>query len=139
MLKNKLCVPVHFVWATWDRLPLIGTDIEHDLYRYMKKVCCDDKCEVLAVGGMPNHIHLLVMLPNTITLGDLMKHVKGGSSRFFSQKLRPGEWFAWQGSYAANAICHSKIGTVVKYIANQKHHHAGNTIWPGAEETGDEA
>ena len=104
----------------------------------MEKVCYDDKCEVLAVGGMSDHIHLFVMLPNTITLGDLMKHVKGGSPLFFSQKLRPGEWFAWQGSYAANAICRSKIGTVVKYIANQKHHHADNTIWPGAEETGEE-
>ena len=101
MLKNKLCVAVHFVWATWDRHPLISEEIERDLWRYLETVCVDDGCEVLMVGGMPDHVHLLVLLSNTITLADLMKHIKGGSSAFVSDKLRPGEWFKWQGSYGA--------------------------------------
>ena len=60
MLENKLCVAVHFVWATWDRQPLITPDIEQELRRYIGAVCWDDNCDLLAVGGMPDHVHLLV-------------------------------------------------------------------------------
>ncbi len=137
MLKNKLCVAVHFVWATWDRQPLITEDIERDLWRYIGAVCWDDKCDLLAVGGMPDHVHLLVLLSNTITLADLMKHVKGGSSAFVSDKLRPGEWFKWQGSYGATAVSRRHIETVVSYIASQKQHHADGTLWPDAEQPGE--
>lgn len=134
MLKNKLSVAVHFVWATWDRQPLITEAIERDLYRYMKTVCCDDKCEVLAIGGMPDHVHLLVLLSNTITLANLVRHIKGGSSRFVTQRLKPGLWFAWQGSYGAFSVSRPQINKVVQYIANQKQHHAEGTLWPNAEE-----
>ncbi len=117
MLKNKLCVAVHFVWATWDRQPLITPDIERDLWRYIGAVCADDKCEILAIGGMLDHVHLLVLLSNTVTLADLMKHVKGGSSAFVSDELRPGEWFKWQGSYGAFSVSRPQIDKVVQYIA----------------------
>ena len=90
MLKNKLSVAVHFVWAAWDRQPLITDDIVRDLYKYMEAVCNDDHCGVPAIGGLPNHVHLLVLLSNTVTLADLVRHVKGGSSRFVSKRLMPG-------------------------------------------------
>ena len=70
--RNKLRVPLHFVWATHTRLPLLTEDIERDVYRYIEKVCRDDKCDVLAIGGMPDHIHLLVLLANTMTMADLL-------------------------------------------------------------------
>lgn len=137
MLKNKLCVCIHFVWATWDRQPLITEDTERDLYHAIRAICQDNKCEVLAVGGMPDHVHLLVMLSNTITLADLMKHVKGGSSRLFSQSLRPGEWFQWQGSYGAFSVGRRDVAKIVRYIQCQKQHHAEKSLWPEAENTGE--
>src|ERR1051326_7077497 len=99
--RNKIRGLVHFVWATHERLPLITAEIERDVYRYIEKVCQDDKCDVLAVGGIPDHIHLLVAMSNTVSLSALMQHIKGGSSRFISHKLKPGQWFAWQAHYAA--------------------------------------
>ncbi len=135
MLKNRLRVPVHFVWATWDRLPLITEDIERRLYRYIGSVCGDHHCKVLAVGGMPDHIHLLVLLPGTVTLAQVMKDVKGGSSHFVSHVLKPGEWFAWQGSYSASAVGSRDQNAVIRYIANQKQHHIEGSLWPDAEET----
>ena len=135
MLKNKLSVAVHFVWATWDRQPLITKEIERDLYKYMEAVCNDDKCEVLAIGGMPDQVHLLVLLSNTITLADFVRHVKGGSSRFVPKCLKPGEWFAWQGSYGAFSVSLANVPKVIAYIQNQKQHHALGTLWPNAEET----
>jgi putative transposase len=131
--KNKLCVYVHFVWATWDRFPWITDEIERDLYRYISRVCEDDGCEVLAIGGTADHVHLLVSLPNTLTMADFMQHVKGGSSRFISQNLRPGETFQRQGSYGAFSVSPSDKEKVIRYIRHQKQHHADGTLWPEAE------
>ncbi len=86
---------------------------------------------------MPDHVHLRVLLSNTITLADFVKHVKGGSFSFVSDKLRPGEWFKWQGSYGAFSVSRPQIDEVVRYVAHQRQHHAeGGTLWPDAEEPG---
>ena len=117
------------------RLPKVSVEIERAVYRYIEQVCRDEKCDVLAVGGMPDHIHLLVALSSTVSLSDLMKNVKGGSSRLISQTLKPGEWFEWQKSYGAFSIAVRDKTKVVEYIENQKAHHDANTTLPHAEET----
>jgi len=76
MGQNKNCVFVHFVWATFDRMPIVTDSIERVLYRNISQVCVDDGCEVLAIGGMPDHVHLLVKLSLTRSCSDLMKHAK---------------------------------------------------------------
>ena len=135
MLKNKLCVAVHFVWATWDRSPLVTDAIARDLYKYVEAVCSDDHCKVLAIGGMPDHVHLLVLLSGTVTMANFVRHVKGGSLRSVAKRLTPGEWFAWQGSYGAFSVSQANIPKVIAYIQNQKQHHAKGTLYPNAEET----
>ena len=109
--------------------------VERDLYKYIEAVCDDDHCKVLALGGMPDHVHLLVLLSNTVTIADLMRHVKGGSSRFVPKRLTPGSWFAWQGSYGAFSVSPAYIPKVVAYIQDQKQHHTDGTLYPNAEET----
>ncbi len=98
-VSNLLHVYVHFVWATQDRLPILTAEIERDVYRYITTVCEDHGCPVKAIGGTENHVHLLVTMSCAISLGELMQHIKGGSSPFVSGRLRPGEQFAWQGHY----------------------------------------
>jgi REP element-mobilizing transposase RayT len=139
MPQNKLNALLHFVWATYDRLPLITEDIECPVYRYIEQVCREDKCEVLAVGGMPDHIHLFVSMSHIVSFADLMRHVKGGSSRLITQHLKPGEWFAWQGSYAVFRVAVRDKQKVFHYIENQKQHHAEGSLWPESEQTGQEA
>jgi len=133
-MKNKLRVYVHFVWTTWDRLPIIRPEFERKLYRYISTVCADDKCDVLALNGMEDHSHLFVSLAPTISMADLMKHVKGGSSRFVSTELAPGEWFQWQGHYGAFSVSPADRSRVIEYIRNQKKHHADGSTWREAEE-----
>src|SRR5438045_1336746 len=67
--RNKLRVCVHFVWATKDRLPLVGADIERDLYRCIRAICADIKCDCLAAGGVEDHVHLMPALNSTLSLG----------------------------------------------------------------------
>lgn len=135
MPSNKLNAFLHFVWATYDRHPLVTADIEREVHRYIERVCQKDKCEVLAIGGMPDHVHLLVRMSCTVSFSELMQHVKGGSSRLVSKTLKPGEWFAWQGSYAVFSVAVRDRKKVIRYILNQKQHHAEGSLWPEAEET----
>ena len=135
MRRNKLEICLHLVWATWDRLPLITKDIQRDLYRYLEGICGKDHCEVLAVGGVTDHVHLLVLFPATLTVADLLGHLKGSSSRFVSDTLLPGEWFAWQGNYGVFSVSRRDRRKVICYIENQAQHHAEGTHWPEAEET----
>lgn len=134
MRRNKLEICLHFVWATWDRLPLVTEEIEREVYRCVEQAYHHEQCEVLAVGGMPDHVHLLLLIHNTITVTDLIGHIKGGSSRFVSEKLRPGEWFAWQANYGCFSISRSHRRRLIEYIQNQKQHHADSDLLPGAEE-----
>jgi REP element-mobilizing transposase RayT len=129
---------LHFVWATHGRLPLIAPEIERDLHRFIRRVCMTDGCEVLAVNGMPDHVHLMVNLSNMVTMADLMQHVNGGSSRFVSGSLQPGQTFIWRPGYSVDAVSRSDRATVVSYIDNQKQRHATGNIWPGAEPSDDE-
>ena len=73
---------LHCVWATWDRLPLITPAIESRVYAAVAAKAHELKCEVLAIGGIEDHVHLLVRLPTTLTIADLLKGVKGASSHF---------------------------------------------------------
>jgi putative transposase len=82
MWQNKLHVYIHFVWGTRDRMPYITSEIEPHLYRYIEGVCRHNKSPVLAIGGTPNHVHLLVKLSSTASIADLMKQVKGGHHVF---------------------------------------------------------
>ncbi|MDW8101156.1 MAG: transposase [Anaerolineae bacterium] len=61
-------------------------------------------CTVLALNGMPDHVHLVVSFPSTIAIADLVKQVKGVSSHFVNETLEPEPQFKWQGSYGAFTV-----------------------------------
>ena len=136
--SNRIRVPIHFVWTTHERLPLIPKTGEQSLWRYIEVICRDMGCDVLAIGGIPDHVHLLVNLSNTASLSEVMKRVKGGSSRFVSEKLRKAEWFGWQAHYGANAIDPNAVQHVIEYIRCQKQHHANGTTILEWEQTFEE-
>ncbi len=74
----------------------------------------------LALGGMPDHVHLFVALSNTIPLAQLMKDVKDALSRFVSETPQPGHWFAWQPNCGAFSVSARDKKSVIAYIGNQK-------------------
>lgn len=77
---------------------------------------------MLAAGGMPDHIHLLVSLKRTIALADLMRLVKANSSKWIHETF-PGQPFGWQNGYGAFAVGLEGIEVVRAYIARQAEHH----------------
>jgi REP element-mobilizing transposase RayT len=125
------------VWATSNRQPLITRAIQQKLYRCIgaEVVKCGGK--VLAIGGMPDHVHLLLQIPATIAVADIARMVKGVSSTFARKELETQ--FKWQNNYAAFSISRSHIKRVVAYIANQEQHHTGGSVWKEWEETDEES
>ena len=119
---------VHCVWTTWDRLPLINPSVEGNLYACIESKCREFGCEVLAIGGIADHIHLLVQFPATLEIAKLMKDVKGASSHLMTHELTPGIFFKWQGAYGAFTVGKANLPKLISYINNQKAHHQDNQL-----------
>jgi putative transposase len=126
---------LHGVWATWDRLPLVSPAIELAVYAAIRAKCDDLKCPCLAIGGMPDHVHLLVRLHTSVSVADLLKEVKGSSSHLVTHMIQPGEFFKWQGGYGAFTVGKTDVPDVIAYVERQKQHHAGGDVWGEWEQT----
>ena len=137
--RNTISVYLHLVWATYERHPIVTDALEPEIIRCIHEECQRQKCDVLAIGAMPDHIHLAVSFPATTTIAQLMKQVKGVSSAFARDASKDGNFFGWQEGYGAFSFSPTHRERVVEYIRNQKQHHAENTIWPHAEKFGADA
>ena len=130
---------IHIVWSTWDRLPLLTETIELAVYKSIIAKCRELQCNALAIGGMPDHVHLLARLHAPVSVSELVKHVKGSSSHLVTHEIEPGSFFKWQGSYSAFSICSDALPRLETYIAQQKEHHARNDLIAVWEFTGENA
>ena len=119
---------IHLIWSTWDRLPIVTSDIQPRIYALMLKKCKDMKCDPLAIGGINNHVHLLVHLNPAVSISELVKEVKGASSHLVNYQIKPGGDFKWQGAYMAYSIRKNEVEYLSAYIRNQAKHHAENSV-----------
>lgn len=119
---------LHCVWATTQRLPLLTPDIEPGVYACIAAKCRELDCSPIAIGGIEDHVHLLVELSTGIEVRKLMKDVKGASSFLVSHELTPDVFFRWQTGYGAFTVSHKDVPAVKAYIKNQKTHHATRTL-----------
>ncbi len=124
---------VHCVWATWDRLPLITAQIEQQIYAVILDKCKELGCTPVAVGGLDDHVHLLVRFPPTLQLTKLIGEVKGASSHLVTHKLVLQSFFKWQASYGVFTVSQGSLARVTEYIRNQKQHHAQGSLLPELE------
>jgi putative transposase len=115
MYQTRAAVFVHCVWATWDRLPLLTSEIESRVHHAIAAKVVELGAEVVAVGGIEDHLHLLV------------RQAKGASAHLVTHEITPGEAFKWQGGYAAFSVSPRHVREVSEYIARQREHHANNS------------
>ena len=112
----------HCVFSTKERHKLIASDVQERLWTYMGGTAraCDAKA--LAVGGVEDHAHLLIAIPTTRTIAEIVREIKAGSSRWMHQECGV-EAFAWQEGYGAFSIGQKQVETTIRYIARQEEHH----------------
>jgi len=134
MQRSKIEIYLHIVWATNHRTPWLTPEIERAVYRCISDEITRCKCEVLALNGMPDHVHLVVKIHSTTSVSALVKAAKGTSSIFARDNFE-AQTNGWQDNYAAFSVSRSHLPRVIRYVQNQKQHHAENNLWPEWEET----
>jgi REP element-mobilizing transposase RayT len=133
MHQTRAAVFVHVTWATWDRLPLLNGELEQRVYRAIGAECAALGARLVALGGTDDHVHLLVCLPTSLGLSQLMKQVKGVSAHLVTHEVTPGEFFKWQGGYGAFSVSPRHLCRVSDYIIYQRRHHAIGSLMPKLE------
>jgi putative transposase len=111
---------VHIVFSTKERRKIIPRDMKERVWSYIAGICKQEKIFVHAVGGMEDHVHLLLQIPPTMTLAEAVRTVKSNSSSWMKQEIKK---FAWQEGYGGFSVSKSQIPVVVRYIKNQERHH----------------
>jgi len=112
----------HCVFSTRERRPLIPSEVQPRLWNFMGGIARDCGCRSLKIGGMEDHVHLLLTLPPTVALADTMREIKHGSSRWMHQELHLPQ-FGWQEGYGAFSIGLRQINRTIAYIEDQPAHH----------------
>jgi putative transposase len=133
MRDTATYVFVHLVWATWDRLPLLVGERQTEVYTAIQRECAVLRVDVLALGGVADHVHLLVDLPPTVAISHLVKQVKGSSSHLANERGDRGTLFKWQGDYGAFTLARQDVPYVRDYIRNQELHHRNHSTDPDLE------
>lgn len=113
----------HLVFSTKNRKPLINQQLQPRLFAYIGGILKDLSCELVAAGGMPDHVHLLVSMPRTLSIADAVRAIKSNSSGWIHKEFTNLDAFKWQDGYGAFAVSYSNLGTVKAYLANQAKHH----------------
>ena len=111
---------IHVVFSTKDRRKLMPNEFRPRMWAYAAGICKNLDILVLAVGGMEDHIHLLIQIPPTLAVAKAVLAIKSNSSRWANEE---GHKFAWQQGYGAFSVSSSLIPTVIHYIENQEAHH----------------
>jgi REP-associated tyrosine transposase len=113
----------HVVFSTKHRTNLITPDLETRLYPFMDGIVRDMRCTLLAINGMPDHVHLLVRYRPDLSHSELLQQVKGRSSKWINETFPEIGRFSWQEGYGGLTVSKSAAPEVEAYIARQKEHH----------------
>ena len=79
-------IHIQFVFAVQDRFSLILDNWKIELYKYITKILQNNGHKMLAINGMPDHLHIVAGMRPTESIADLMKEVKGDSSAWINKK-----------------------------------------------------
>jgi putative transposase len=127
MPQSLVCLNNHVVFSTKNREPLIDAELAPRLYGYIGGIVRNTGSVLLAVGGIEDHIHLLVSLGRTTSIADFVRNVKTNSSLWVHETFPERSAFGWQSGYGAFSVSKSVIPRVKDYIAMQREHHRRET------------
>jgi putative transposase len=123
MAHSYISALYHVVFSTKERRKFINADLQARLWPYLGGIARENDMKALAIGGVEDHVHLLLSLPSTLTFAKAMQLIKGGSSKWIHDEFPALQEFAWQEGYGAFSIGISQIDDTKRYIANQAEHH----------------
>ena len=113
----------HVIFSTKERRPLLKAEFRPRLFAYMGGIIRDLGGKALIINGTSDHMHVLVSMPATIPIAEMMRVVKSKSSRWVHEQFSSESGFTWQAGYGAFSVSHSNAEAVKHYIADQEAHH----------------
>lgn len=114
---------IHIVFSVKGRENLIHANWKDELHKYICGIVNGQQQKVYAIGGMPDHIHLLLSIKPDISVSELVRDIKSNSSKWINEKKLVLGKFQWQAGFGAFSYGQSQLDVVISYINNQEQHH----------------
>tara|TARA_R110002096_G_scaffold24760_30_gene78072 strand:- start:228 stop:680 length:453 start_codon:yes stop_codon:yes gene_type:complete len=113
----------HLVFSTKNREPMINGEVSARIHSYMAGIVIDNGAVLIAINGMPDHVHLLIKSSKNISDANFVKELKGGSSTWINEQRLVGGRFQWQAGYGWFSVSPKDTNLVESYIQKQAEHH----------------
>jgi len=117
-------IHIQAIFAVKRRLALVQPAWESAIYKYITGIVQKNNHKLLAINGMPDHVHVFFGMRPDQSLSDLMQDIKGSSSGWINENKFLKSHFEWQSGYGAFSYSKSQVAAVIKYIHDQKIHHS---------------
>lgn len=123
MANTYTQIHIHAVFTVQNWSCIIHSEWKEELYKYITGIIKNNKHKLLAINGMPDHVHIPFGLHPIQSISDLLQDIKGGSSKWINKRKLINGKFSWQEGYGAFSYAKSDLPKVINYINNQKNNH----------------
>jgi putative transposase len=118
----------HCVFSTKERRPFITPELGERLWPFLGGIARQNKMKAIEIGGVEDHVHILLSMPSTMAVSKALQLIKGGSSKWIHETFPEHRAFAWQEEYGAFSVSMSQLDKTVGYIKGQPEHHRKMTF-----------
>ncbi|MBC8135193.1 MAG: IS200/IS605 family transposase [Fibrella sp.] len=127
--RSRVEIYLHFVWATKYRAETLTPEFERRIHRCIAREVQGMGCSVLAIGGMLDHVHIVVRMAANRMPMELVKQAKGASGKLYNSiRAENSEPFHWQDGYGCFSLWYTQVDKAVAYVHNQKERHCDNNL-----------
>ena len=113
----------HLVFSTKNRCPFINADLQPRLYAYMGGIVRSEGGALYEIGGIENHVHLVVRWIADVSISDFLRKLKRNSSLWVHETMPGMKRFGWQSGFGAFTVSESQLRKVRAYVLSQARHH----------------
>jgi putative transposase len=128
MANTYTQIHIQAVFSVQNRESIIGKQWKDELYKYITGVMRNNNHKLLAINGMPDHIHILFGMRPSQSLSELLQDIKGNSSKWINDRKFVKGKFSWQEGFGAFSYSKPEILKIVQYIERQEDHHKKKTF-----------
>ena len=133
MPSTYLSLNAHVIFATRKRTPFFDAEIIGRVHQYLGGSIRGLGAAPLAVGGIEDHVHLLIGFPSTMAIADFVRETKKASTKWMREDMSVKD-FRWQEGYAGFTVSQERVGNVKRYIEKQAEHHRNKPFLEEIEE-----
>jgi REP element-mobilizing transposase RayT len=121
-------VILHIIFSTKNREPWLDSNVRPRMHAYLATICHDIEADLVRVGGVADHVHIVTTLPRTLSQAELIERMKKVSSKWIKALDVRYRGFFWQRGYGAFSVSPSQLDSVLEYVNEQQEHHHTRTF-----------